>query len=212
LISPISVLSVLALGSAATAIITDRRERRGLAYVARPLTMILILIIAGRAVPVFAPPYKAMVLAGLGCSLLGDVFMMLRKKRFLEGLVAFLAAQLCYIAAFRSGAALSLSSLPVISFVVFGLIMIRLLLPHLGSMKIPVTIYIFVIATMAALAAERFIQVGGTKTLAAFIGAVLFVVSDSALAVDRFAKKIKNGQALILGAYFAAQWLIAMSV
>ena len=212
MISLTSVLSVLALGSAVTTIVAELRDLRRLVYAVKPLTVILILIIAGRAVPVFAPPYKAMVLAGLGCSLLGDVFLMLPKKRFLEGLIAFLAAQLFYIAAFRSGAALSLSLLPTISFIVFGLIMIRLLLPYLGAMKIPVTIYIFVIVTMAVLAAERFIQIGGMKTLSAFVGAVLFVVSDSALAVDRFAKKIKGAQTLILGTYFAAQWLIAMSV
>jgi uncharacterized membrane protein YhhN len=205
-------LSVLALGSAVTTIVAELRDLRRLVYVVKPLTVIAILIIAARALPSFAPPYKAMVLAGLGCSLVGDVFLMLRKKRFLEGLIAFLAAQLFYCAAFRSGAAFSLSSLPMISFVVFGLLMIRLLLPHLGTMKFPVTIYVFVIVTMAALAAERFIQLGGSKTLCAFAGAVLFIVSDSSLAIDRFMKKIKYAQALILGTYFVAQWLIAMSV
>ena len=207
-----AVLSILALGSAMTTIVAELRDFRRLVYAVKPLTVIFILVIAARAVPVFPPPYKAMILAGLGCSLIGDVFLMLRDKRFLEGLIAFLAAQLFYIAAFRSGAALSLSFLPTLSFVIFGLFMIRLLLPYLGALKIPVTIYVFVIVSMAVLASERFIQIGGEKTLSAFIGAVLFLVSDSALAVDRFAKKIKGAQALILGTYFAAQWFIAMSI
>lgn len=209
---PALALSALALASAGTTIAAELRDARRLVYIAKPLTVILILIIAARAGPAFAPPYQALVLAGLGCSLVGDVFLMLRRKRFMEGLLAFLAAQLFYIAAFRLGISFSLASLATISFVLFGLIMIRVLLPYLGTMKIPVTIYVFVIVTMASLAAERFIGIGGTKTLAAFIGAVLFMISDSTLALDHFARKIKYGQAVILGTYFAAQWLIAMSV
>jgi uncharacterized membrane protein YhhN len=65
---------------------------------------------------------------------------------------------------------------------------------------------------MAGLAAERFIQIGNTRALCAFVGGALFVVSDSALAINRFLKEFKLAQPLILGAYFAAQALIALSV
>jgi hypothetical protein len=44
------------------------------------------------------------------------------------------------------------------------------------------------------------------------LGAVLFVVSDSALAANRFRAQYQSAQALILSAYVAAQWLIARSV
>ena len=46
----------------------------------------------------------------------------------------------------------------------------------------------------------------------AFSGAVLFVISDSLLALDRFAARAKSRQTLVLSSYFAAQWLIAVSV
>jgi len=212
LTGPAALLSLLTLASAVATVVADLRNLRRLVYAVRPLTMILILAIAAATPAAFGPPYKTLILAGLGCSLLGDIFMMLRDKQFLAGLAAFLAAQLCYIAAFRRGSAFSLRSLPTLSLVIFGLIMIRILLPRLGTLKIPVTIYVFVIVTMAALAAERYIQAGGAKTLAAFAGAVLFVVSDSVLAVDRFVKKVRYAQALIMSTYFAAQWLIAVSV
>jgi len=42
--------------------------------------------------------------------------------------------------------------------------------------------------------------------------AVLFVISDSALAINRFRGRYRSAQALILSTYFAAQWLIARSV
>ncbi len=174
--------------------------------------MLRIIAIAWSAKSAFGPPYKTMILAGLGCSLLGDIFMMLRKKRFIEGLASFLVAQLFYIAAFRSGIVFSLSSVTFISFIIFAMLVSRLFFPYLGSLKFPVVVYIFVIVTMAGLAAERFIQIGGTKTLFSFVGAMLFVVSDLVLAVNRFVKPFKLAQLRILSTYFLAQWLIAMSV
>jgi hypothetical protein len=44
------------------------------------------------------------------------------------------------------------------------------------------------------------------------LGALLFLISDSSLAVNRFLKKRRLGQALTLSTYFLAQWFIALSV
>jgi uncharacterized membrane protein YhhN len=65
---------------------------------------------------------------------------------------------------------------------------------------------------MAAFAAGRFVNVGGTRTLLAFLGAVLFLVSDSVLAYNRFARKMPGARTVILGTYFPAQLLIALSI
>jgi uncharacterized membrane protein YhhN len=65
---------------------------------------------------------------------------------------------------------------------------------------------------MAAFAAGRFVDGGGTRPLLAFAGAILFLISDSVLAYDRFAKKLSPAQAIILGTYFPAQLLIALSI
>jgi uncharacterized membrane protein YhhN len=44
------------------------------------------------------------------------------------------------------------------------------------------------------------------------IGAILFLVSDSVLAINRFAKPFRAAEALLLTTYFAAQTLIALSL
>jgi uncharacterized membrane protein YhhN len=75
-----------------------------------------------------------------------------------------------------------------------------------------VLVYIGAITTMAVFAAGRYIALGGTKPLLAFLGAVLFLVSDSVLAYDRFGRKIGPARILVLGTYFPAQLLIALSV
>ena len=79
-------------------------------------------------------------------------------------------------------------------------------------MRTPVLVYELVIVTMAWRATARWAATREVGALLALVGAILFVVSDSALAINRFVGKYKAAQALILGTYFCAQWLIALSV
>lgn len=46
----------------------------------------------------------------------------------------------------------------------------------------------------------------------AAVGGVLFVASDSALALDRFRRPFRGAQPLVLATYWAAQTLIALSI
>jgi uncharacterized membrane protein YhhN len=94
----------------------------------------------------------------------------------------------------------------------YGIFIFSILSPHLGQMKLPVLVYMVVILVMAWQAWERWSQTGQSGALLAFLGAVLFLISDSALAVKRFGGRYKSAPALILSTYFAAQWLIARSV
>jgi len=77
---------------------------------------------------------------------------------------------------------------------------------------LPVLVYELVIVMMAWRAVERWAQIGDTGALLALAGAILFVISDSVWATNRFVRRYKIAQALILSSYFCAQWLIALSV
>jgi uncharacterized membrane protein YhhN len=206
------ILSGLALISGALAIRFDRKGLRCLFYLFKPLTMVLIIMIGAIAGTPVPATYKIFILAGLLCSLAGDVSLMFPDKWFKAGLVAFLAAHVFYILAFKPGPGRPVSVGIFLPFMIFGLLMFRTLAPSLGALKLPVLVYIAAITVMAWLAASRFIYAGGTRPLFAFAGAVLFLVSDSVLAYDRFAKKIGPAQSIILGTYFPAQLLIALSV
>jgi uncharacterized membrane protein YhhN len=74
-----------------------------------------------------------------------------------------------------------------------------------------VVVYMAVILLMALQASSRWLAVGGWGGAAACAGAVLFVASDSALAWNKFMGEFRGAQAVILGTYFAAQLLIALS-
>ena len=69
----------------------------------------------------------------------------------------------------------------------------------------PVALYLVVILTMAVLAAN----VGVPAALA---GAVLFVVSDTTLAVNRFVRPLPHGDVAVHLTYHLAQALLVLSL
>ena len=181
-------------------------------YVFKPLTTILILLTACMADVSISSPYQRLILLGLLFSLAGDVFLMLPKDRFLFGLVSFLIAHVIYIVAFTSGSSLSCTVWIIGIVLAIGSIMAVLLLPYTGRMKLPVLFYMIIILVMAWRAWERFHANGRTNSLLASAGATLFVFSDSLLAWNRFRRPFRSAEAVKLTAYFAAQWLIAISI
>ena len=206
------VLSVCALVSAGLAVWSDAKGRKRLFRVAKPLATVLIIAVAVIAAAPVPAAYKTLILAGLGFSLLGDIALLFPEKWFTAGLAAFLVAQVLYILAFKPGPGHQASTGLFLPFIFYGLLMFFILAPGLGPLKLPVFVYIAAITIMAGFAAGRFVDLGGTRPLLAFVGAVLFLVSDSVLAYDRFAKKIGPAQIIILGTYFPAQLLIALSI
>lgn len=203
---------VLALVAAALAIRCDLLGRRKPVFVFRPLAMLFIIATACRGSDPISPEYRVLIVAGLVLSLAGDTFMMLLRKRFAAGLAAFMAAHLVYLLAFRPAPGRPVSTGTVLPFLILALLVFRFLAPHLGKWKFPVFIYILAITAMTAFAAGRFIEGGGTGPLLALAGAALFMVSGGILAYNRFVKKIDQAQLFILGLYYPAQLLIALSV
>jgi uncharacterized membrane protein YhhN len=206
------VLSFTALVSAAAAILADYKENRSLVYVLRPLTMVLIILIALMAPTPALSSYKYLILAGLWACLAGDAFMMLRNKKVMAGMASYLVALLFYIGAFSRGLKFSLAFWPFLVLAAYAVFFAKGLLPHLGRKKIPVILYVAAMTIMAWLSAERYIQMKEFHSLSAYSGAVLFLISDSAWAVNYFVRKRRLAQVLILSTYFVAQWLIAVSV
>jgi uncharacterized membrane protein YhhN len=209
-------IAILSLAIAVAALLTIRAEYRGprwLVYLCKPLATTLILVLA-LATGDDDRGYTALIVIGLAWSLAGDIFLMLPGDRFILGLVSFLIAHLAYIAAFVRAADRPLtgtSILPLIPLLAYGFVVFAILRPHLGPLLVPVLAYMLVILAMGWRAIEYARQEPTAGPLAAALGALLFVVSDSALALNRFARPFRAAQALVLGTYFAAQWLIALS-
>ena len=197
--------------SALLAIAADWEERRHRAfYLLKPLTTTLILAAALSQVPASGAGYRDCVVIALALSLAGDICLMFEGDGwFTGGLGSFLLAHVGFIVAFLKGVTLALPPAWTLLPLLYGLGLCAWLLPRAGSLRIPVALYCLVLLGMTLTAALRLHQLGGRLAVA---GALLFVVSDSSLALRKFAGSYRGAQALILSTYWISIGLIAGSV
>lgn len=211
-----TALIAAALASGLLAIASDwRGQRRAAFYVAKPLTTVLILLLASVCLASL-PVYRGWVLAALVFCLIGDVALMFTAKRaFLLGLGSFLLGHLLFIAAFATALPLSPIKLPLAVWLLAGLFLLavaayaRWLLPRTGALKPAVVAYL-VCLTLMVLAALLYAGLAERAVPRwAAIGAMLFAVSDAVLAYRKFVAQPWWGQPLTLATYYSAIGLIA---
>jgi len=148
--------------------------------------------------------YGRWMLAGLVLSVAGDLFLLSKEKApFLAGLVAFLLAHLAYAAAFLPVSHPSPGVL--LALLATGALVLRLLWPHLGSMRPAVSAYTAVITFMLWLAL-------GVHRGEVAAGALLFYASDLLVARGAFVAPGKANQLVGWPLYYAGQYLLALSL
>lgn len=147
-----------------------------------------------------------LLFAGLLLSAGGDISLSFEgEKFFLMGLGFFLVAHIVYIVTFAQDMTYSPGKLPIlIALSVFAIGMAVVLYPKLGEMRIPVFVYISVILAMGITAA---LWQGPNPNLL-LIGAIVFMLSDSMIAVDRFLVEISWSKYFIMATYYGAQIMI----
>ena len=181
-------------------------------YISKPVTTALILAPVLASVPDSEGAYIPLIAGGLAFAILGDVLLMLPEERFILGIGSFAATHALYLAAFISVAGIALVNPSTIPLILFAFIMTRFLWSGLRkSLQVPVLAYVILITVMTAQAIGAAVQQEGAGLAIAAAGAILFLASDSMLAIDRFRVPFKAGQALVLSTYWLGQWLIALS-
>ena len=188
-------------------------------WICKPFVTVLILVAAWRAMPAVSVIYRRRIAAGMVLCLFGDVLLMLPQDLFVPGLVSFLVAHVLFIAAFSSDVRFAVRIWPWLACLAVGAGMTFLLWPGMApALRLPVLIYVFVLATMAGQALGRALYLHEQRDIGAFparfaaLGALLFMISDSLLAWDRFRAALPLAALYILTTYYAALWLIAVSV
>lgn len=165
--------------------------------------------------------YSHYIACGLLLSSVGDVLLELDNSHpdgsyFIPGLVAFLAAHLCYIRAFYTSN-LSFNYvayvLPIVVAYYCGIMYV--LVPNMEPELIaPVMVYGVAISSMIYLAILRFFSpetCSGTSKLCSLIGSLVFVASDTILALNKFAFVIPHGHYYVMLTYYFGQTFIAAS-
>lgn len=182
-------------------------------FLFKPLTTILIIAYAWHRGG-GEPNQKRFIVAGLVLSLAGDIFLLWPKAGFLPGLVSFLLAHLMYIAAFCARIRFAARPVP---FVIYALaaagILSQLWSGIPAALRVPVLAYVACLAAMGAQAAAWW-RSNATNNNArwAAIGGVLFMSSDTLLAINKFATPLPFASLWILVTYWAAQWCIASAM
>lgn len=201
-------------------VVGELRHEHTLVYVCKPLMMILLsswFFFNSRRV---GDRFTLLIQLGLFFSLLGDVALMvehLDEFYFLIGLGSFLLAQLCYTLAFAhniadagAGHGLLISSALAMVVIVYGAIFGSMLLESVDeNVLVPVSVYAVAISLMGVAAAMRFGRTFLPSFIMVFLGAALFIASDSILATSRFVRPVEHATWSVLITYAAAQYLIA---
>lgn len=150
--------------------------------------------------------YKRIIIAGLFVCMIADGVI----YWFLAGLITFFIGHLFYIFAFRQ---MSQKPMPKWAGILLLLYSVGMAIWIAGSqfqvgetvLGFAIIAYIFIILMMGWTAIQ-------TRFPLAIVGALLFIVSDSILAINRFVYPIASHEALIMITYYAAQVFIAASI
>jgi len=211
----IGMLLALVVQCGALATVTSATGLLHWHWLFKPLTMIFaIFLVAYSAYPqsaksTFDSKSWWLLGAALVGSLAGDAFLMV-EGLFIPGLVSFLLAHVAYIVLFRQGVAWFPRPLALVATLGVGGAMYAFLwqggLPV--ELRIPVAVYVTVIALMAAQAIGRAAVLGDRTARQVALGACFFMLSDSLLATNRFVQPLPLAQVWVLATYYAAQAFI----
>ena len=203
------LLAFAAVAAAGNWIAVDT-ERKGLEYVCKPLTLVLLLG-ATLSLDPDQGSVRAWFVAALVLCLAGDVFLMLPQDLFVPGLGSFLLGHIAYVVGFVVDG-MDVPRLGIgIVIVVLAISVIGLRILHAvkagdePALAGPVTAYMLVISAMVACA----IGVGNPFAIG---GAALFYLSDSLIAWNRFVGETRRGHLSIMVTYHLAQVGLVLSL
>jgi len=185
-------------------------------FASKPLIVISLIVFYTKQSKLLNVKTKLFTLLALFFSLIGDVLLMFVESSpnyFIGGLIAFLLAHLMYIKIFLDKINSDNSLLGIlVMLLVYALGIFYLLKDGLRDMLIPVILYMLIILTMAITAWLRKGAVSKLSYLLVFIGALLFVVSDSTLALNKFYQTVPQSHIIIMSTYALAQYCIVLGV
>jgi uncharacterized membrane protein YhhN len=183
-------------------------------YFSKPLIVISLL-----ALLIYHTNLKGRFAKRIGLGLLfglaGDIFLLF-DDYFIFGLVSFLIGHILYMLAFYLDYKVNktihelYTKNALLGFGFFTVLFCGALWPSLGALKIPVVIYALAISLMGVTAFSRFGRVNLISYRLIAIGAILFVLSDAVLAVNKFMYNFSLSGFVIMATYMAAQYLITV--
>ena len=198
------------------------KENQKWIYITKPLLMPLLALYYTVA-SIEMNEFNWLIVAALLAGCAGDVFLMLKgnDNYFLLGMVSFLLGHIFYIISFIFSMGTNILLILIAGPLLFipVLVILYFTFPKfkdkMGDYKIPVYVYMAVILIMHVFAILR-----GTHYpllcscfYSTYIGSILFILSDSLIAVDKFGEKeIPRIRGRIMETYIFAQLFIITGI
>lgn len=193
-----------------------------LVFIFKPLLMPILLawmLTQGSAV---RSGFHRLIMISLVFSTAGDCFLMFKNDDlFIFGLGSFLVAHVLYIVAFARNLKGAAVPIPIggkimlaLPFAGFVGIFLYILKDHiLGNettkdLLVPVAVYATVIGTMGLFAMYRMSATNRLSFRFILAGALLFIASDSLIAINKFVSPLENASLMIMITYILAQYFI----
>lgn len=198
------VTAITGMGAVYIFFIPD--EPVGLKILMKLIPMALLILFALVTKPMFSKNYKRMIIGGLFVCMIADGVI----YWFIPGLITFFIGHIFYIFAFRHAIRRPIPVWAAVLLLIYSAIMAFWIsgsqfIEGEELLAIAIIAYIIIISAMGWMAIR-------TRLPLVIIGALLFIFSDSVLAIDRFVYDIPYRDAFVMISYYAAQVFIAASI
>ncbi len=199
-------------------ILKDNKDGMKIRYITKPFLMPLLglFYISGN------PAINWWVVVGIIGGFGGDICLMMpdpknTKKFFRIGLVSFLLGHVFYIVAFIVAADgfqnyRIWSFFLTIPYMVIGALVYPRLTKHTGKMTKAVTIYLIIIILMSISTSFLWGAREPLGVVFAMIGALIFMISDTLNAFNKFANPIPNERLYTMSTYLIGQFLLVLGL
>jgi len=174
------------------------------------LTLLAVVYLVSANKPIF------WYVLGMFFCFVGDVLLMFKGANFfMYGLAAFLVGHIVYIKITVSFLPKDLTFKMITSafpFVILFGVLMYFIYPNLNEMLLPVVVYGVTISTFGSVAFLNYRIEKSTENLWLFIGAILFILSDSLIAINKFYEPNDLYGVSIMITYILAQFLICKAM
>ncbi len=174
------------------------------------LTLLAVVYLVSANKPIF------WYVLGMFFCFVGDVLLMFKGANFfMYGLAAFLVGHIVYIKITVSFLPKDLTFKMITSafpFVILFGVLMYFIYPNLNEMLLPVVVYGVTISTFGSVAFLNYRSEKSTENLWLFIGAILFILSDSLIAINKFYEPNDLYGVSIMITYILAQFLICKAM
>jgi uncharacterized membrane protein YhhN len=195
-----------------------------LIYITKPLLMPTLIAWTFLFAKEHNITFNKIIFIALIFSMFGDTALMLLNifpGAFIIGLICFLIAHIIYIVLLSKLQPLYYSAMLakpylILPFILYGILLITFLYwknhPDFIKMQIAVIVYAIVILTMLLMAFSCYTKKSQNSFMILFSGAILFVLSDTTIALSKFSHLFEDKQfiarVIIMLLYGIAQFLI----